>query len=235
MTDSPQLGPFPLENRLGSGGMGVVYRGEHVDTGASVAIKIIHREVGAKARPGFHQEVQAHAGLRHPGIVHLFEYGEIDEAARHHYRRAAALARELHLVTNTALSHLNLAQVDLMERRFERAQEQIRRAKRLYESSSRKGDKTHLIAMEELTWATGTENWSRFDEIWKPYSDGWPEDSPLVKDHPWLLEMAGDYSAEAGARKRAERAWKLARELWARLDHSEAVARLDEKLSDRSE
>lgn len=181
------------------------------------------------------------AGYRELELKCLFGLGEIArfngeaEAARHYFRRAGGIARELHVRTFAALSHLNLAQVDLMEGRFERAGARIRRTERQYDSVARRDDKAHLIAMEKLTWAAGTKDWAQFDELWTSYADGWPEGAPLLKDHPWLLEMAGDYAAEADAQTRAERVWELARELWARLDHPEAVTRLDEKLSGASE
>ena len=61
--------------------MGAVYRGEHVETGVPVAIKAIRRAGDRAARRRFHAEIQAHAGLQHPGIVYLFDYGEIDPAS----------------------------------------------------------------------------------------------------------------------------------------------------------
>ena len=80
MNDSPHLGPFVVDGRLGEGGMGSVYRGEHRETGVSVAIKIARRAVDEQTLEQFHREVQAHAGLTHPGIVYLFEYGQIDDS-----------------------------------------------------------------------------------------------------------------------------------------------------------
>lgn len=72
------LGSFELGARIGEGGMGVVYRGRHRKTGVPVAIKVIRRSADEHARRRFHREVQAHAGLLHPGVVYLFEYGAID-------------------------------------------------------------------------------------------------------------------------------------------------------------
>lgn len=76
-----QLGPFELEERIGEGGMGAVYRGRHCTTGMSVALKVISRGADKYARQLFRREVQAHAGLTHPGVVYLFEYGEVDADA----------------------------------------------------------------------------------------------------------------------------------------------------------
>ncbi len=76
-----RLGPFALEERLGEGGMGAVHRGRHRRTGLEVALKVIRGETDEGARERFRREVQAHAGLLHPNVVHLFEYGTVDAAA----------------------------------------------------------------------------------------------------------------------------------------------------------
>ncbi len=82
MNAPARLGPFTLETRIGEGGMGTVYRGDHRTTDVSVAIKVIRRIADREDRRRFHREVQAHAGLLHPGIVYLFEYGEVDAEAK---------------------------------------------------------------------------------------------------------------------------------------------------------
>ena len=79
MSESPQLGPFELEERIGEGGMGLVYRGRHRETGVAVAVKVIRRSLARDAREQFHREIQAHAELVHPGVVYLFEYGDVPE------------------------------------------------------------------------------------------------------------------------------------------------------------
>lgn len=59
--------------------MGAVYRAVHRKTGVAVAIKVILQGMNQRTRNQFHREVQAHAALVHPGIVYLFEYGEIPD------------------------------------------------------------------------------------------------------------------------------------------------------------
>ena len=79
MTDEPlQLGAFTLGECIGEGGMGKVYRATHRRTGLVVAVKFAHQITTDRERRHFHQEVQAHAGLVHPGVVYLFDYGEVD-------------------------------------------------------------------------------------------------------------------------------------------------------------
>ncbi|MBL8896048.1 MAG: serine/threonine protein kinase [Planctomycetes bacterium] len=75
-----RLGEFvPLE-RLGEGGMGVVWRARQESLGRTVALKVIRPEYlwfeGARAR--FRREAESVAKLRHPGIVPLYAFGEQD-------------------------------------------------------------------------------------------------------------------------------------------------------------
>ncbi|MFB6351895.1 MAG: serine/threonine-protein kinase, partial [Bradymonadaceae bacterium] len=81
MNNGVQLGPFSVEEQIGEGGMGTIYRGSHRETGVPVAIKAIRGGTDEGTRRRFHEEVHAHARLQHPGIVYLFEYGTVDEAA----------------------------------------------------------------------------------------------------------------------------------------------------------
>jgi hypothetical protein len=125
---------------------------------------------------------------------------------------------------------LNLAQVELMDGRFDAAREEFEEAARLLEELSMTAGWIDLIRLVELTLAAGTETWSAFDEQYAAYGDGWPKEARLIKDHPWLLEMAGDYAAEADEAGRARRLWTLSRELWGRLDDEEAARRVGQKL-----
>ncbi|MFB6372957.1 MAG: serine/threonine-protein kinase, partial [Bradymonadaceae bacterium] len=81
MNDPIHLGPFTVGDQIGEGGMGAVYRGTHRETGVPVALKVIRHAAEGRVRRQFEREVQAHAGLQHPGIVYLFEYGDIGEVA----------------------------------------------------------------------------------------------------------------------------------------------------------
>lgn len=78
--NSPQrLGPFELGECIGKGGMGEVFRAVHTTTGMPVAVKVILGQPDADSRQAFHREIQSHAGLTHPGVVYLFDYGIIEE------------------------------------------------------------------------------------------------------------------------------------------------------------
>ena len=73
-----RLGDFLLRERLGEGGMGVVYRAEQVSLGREVALKLVrpdHLHFGG-VRQRFQREVEVVAGLHHPGIVAVHAVGE---------------------------------------------------------------------------------------------------------------------------------------------------------------
>jgi eukaryotic-like serine/threonine-protein kinase len=71
------LGPYRITGVLGRGGMGVVYRGEHVETGRLAAIKTVRA-----ARPdlvaGIRREIQTLASVSHEGVVDVLGYGIAD-------------------------------------------------------------------------------------------------------------------------------------------------------------
>ena len=72
------LGPFELVARIGVGGGGEVWRGHHVDQGVAVAVKVMSTERASDERyhAAFEHEVRAVAGLDHPGIVTVYDFGE---------------------------------------------------------------------------------------------------------------------------------------------------------------
>ena len=65
---------FELKSEAGTGGMGTVYQAIDRQTGAVVALKVLHvRTATESAR--FDQEARLLAELSHPGIVHYFNRG----------------------------------------------------------------------------------------------------------------------------------------------------------------
>jgi len=71
---------YRVLDRLGSGGMGVVYRVEHLQLGKLAAMKVLHRD-GAKNKEvvrRFHLEAQSVSQLNHPNIVQTFDFGQWD-------------------------------------------------------------------------------------------------------------------------------------------------------------
>src|SRR2546423_2932819 len=71
------LGQYRVEERLGSGGVGVVYRATQQPTEQQVALKVL--DPGLTGRPGFMRRFVSQAAtiskLGHPGIVPVYEIG----------------------------------------------------------------------------------------------------------------------------------------------------------------
>jgi len=74
-------GKYLVEQRIGSGGMGVIYRGLHLALGSPVALKVIRR--GLRPDPAaierFHDEARRTSRLRHPHIVSVTDFGEAED------------------------------------------------------------------------------------------------------------------------------------------------------------
>ncbi len=81
------LGSYQLEERLGEGGMGEVWRASHRLLARPAAIKLIRPALaGSAGIPGeavrrFEREAQAIAGLRSPHTVNLFDFGVASDGA----------------------------------------------------------------------------------------------------------------------------------------------------------
>jgi eukaryotic-like serine/threonine-protein kinase len=84
MSTSPiQLGPFALESRIGRGGMGEIWRGTHLPQDVPVAVKVLTRKAARRDdyQRQFRNEIRSVAALDHPGIVLVFDHGEVSEEA----------------------------------------------------------------------------------------------------------------------------------------------------------
>lgn len=87
MTDftGQKLGRYLIEEKLGEGGMAVVYRAADERLGRSVAVKVIRVEVFPTASlegmlKRFDREARALASLTHANIVGVIDYGEVNGA-----------------------------------------------------------------------------------------------------------------------------------------------------------
>jgi serine/threonine-protein kinase len=72
---------YRVEQLLGRGGMGAVYRARDVRLDRLVALKVVRAELlgDAEARQRFRREAQIVAGLQHPSIVSVFDYGTLPD------------------------------------------------------------------------------------------------------------------------------------------------------------
>ena len=78
--DLPEIPGYEVQELLGRGGMGVVFRARHLRLNRIVALKMAL--AGAYASPHervrFQREAVAAAGLRHPNVVQIHDVGDLD-------------------------------------------------------------------------------------------------------------------------------------------------------------
>ncbi len=72
-----RLGPYRIIEKIGSGGMGIVFRAEHLETGETVALKVMNPLMASNPQTAerFRREVRAAAKLEHPRIIPILDIG----------------------------------------------------------------------------------------------------------------------------------------------------------------
>jgi serine/threonine-protein kinase len=76
-------GRYRLMEKLGEGGMGQVYRVEHVRMGKVLAMKLLRRDlaVDRDLKNRFHHEAQVVSRLSHPNTIQVFDFGDLDDGS----------------------------------------------------------------------------------------------------------------------------------------------------------
>jgi serine/threonine protein kinase len=70
-------GRYIIEERVGEGGMGRIYKVRHRDLGKLFALKIIHQNLAQQPhiRDAFYREARMASSMNHPNIVSVFDFG----------------------------------------------------------------------------------------------------------------------------------------------------------------
>lgn len=75
-----QLGQYALEDKIGEGGFGTVYRGHHALMRRPVAVKLIDsKQASDNSVARFEREVQLTCQLTHPNTIAIYDYGRTPE------------------------------------------------------------------------------------------------------------------------------------------------------------
>jgi len=76
-----RLSHYLIQEKLGAGGMGEVYRADDLALGRPVAIKVLHPKYGGSHESRALREARVFAKLQHPGIATFYESGRANGTA----------------------------------------------------------------------------------------------------------------------------------------------------------
>src|SRR5688572_27716689 len=79
LTAGQNIGQYTIQDKLGEGGMGAVYRAEQSAIGRSVAVKVLSTNFSndPEALDRFKREVDIIAQLEHPHILPVYDFGQL--------------------------------------------------------------------------------------------------------------------------------------------------------------
>jgi serine/threonine-protein kinase len=83
LVGSTVAGRYRIERLLGTGGMGAVYRAEHVHMRKTVALKVLHKEfVGVnEVVARFEREAVAAGRIEHPNVAPATDFGKLEDGS----------------------------------------------------------------------------------------------------------------------------------------------------------
>jgi len=80
--EAKALGPYHLEEKIGAGAMGEVYRATHSLLKRPTAVKLLKPEIsGGRSRTRFEREVRLTSRLSHPNTIAVYDFGQTAEGA----------------------------------------------------------------------------------------------------------------------------------------------------------
>jgi eukaryotic-like serine/threonine-protein kinase len=121
------LGNYRLIRKLGEGGVGTVYEGEHIRLGRKMALKVLHPETAsAETIVRFFNEARAVNQIRHPNIVDVEDFVTTD-AGEHYLIMELLVGEDLRTVI-TREGVMNAERVSVIGDQMARALGAIHRA-----------------------------------------------------------------------------------------------------------
>jgi eukaryotic-like serine/threonine-protein kinase len=109
-----QIGAYKVSSKLGEGGLGIVYKGQHRLLGRLAAIKLLKvQSTNPQLAKRFEREVRMASKLVHPNAISIFDYGLTDGGAFYYameyipgvnlselmmYNKSISLSRTLHML-----------------------------------------------------------------------------------------------------------------------------------------
>jgi len=111
MTLVEVIGRYQLVERVGEGGMGIVYKAEHLDLRRTVALKVLRTDWTAKedAVERFYREARAAARVHHPNVVAIHDVG--CDGERHYIAMEFIEGKPLSKVIGTGMAPRAVAQL----------------------------------------------------------------------------------------------------------------------------
>jgi serine/threonine protein kinase/Tfp pilus assembly protein PilF len=95
----PTIPEYEIQSILGRGGMGIIYKAQHLKLNRTVALKMLltGSYASQKELARFVREAESVAALRHPNIVQVYDIGEVNGHAFYtmEYVRGGSLAEKL--------------------------------------------------------------------------------------------------------------------------------------------
>ncbi len=73
------VGQYTIEERLGAGGMGEVFKATHRALGRSCALKVLNHDGSPESASRFLREARAAARIKHAHIVDVFDFGYVPD------------------------------------------------------------------------------------------------------------------------------------------------------------
>lgn len=70
-----RVGPYLLQNQIGAGGMGRVYRARHLASGGWCAVKLLPGTASERDKRRFEREARLSARLSHPNTIAVYDQG----------------------------------------------------------------------------------------------------------------------------------------------------------------